>query len=140
MKNFTKKIVGYVLMTFVMLGLSHETLASSEKSNTATIIVKDDLIGGWEYSVEGAPEGYEKGFLLIVKQGDVYKAQIQLSTGAVNAENVVVKGNKISFTVTIEGETVSVALEAKGSKLTGTSTSASNGSLNIMGSKSISPE
>ncbi len=139
MKDSTKKIAGFLLMAFALIFAPQEIIASSE-GNDAAVIIKDDLVGGWEYTVEGAPAGYEKGFMMIVKQGDVYKTQIQLSGGAVNGENVVVKGNKITFTVNVEGETVSVALEAKGSKLSGTSTSPSNGTMKITGVKSISPQ
>ena len=139
MKNSTKKIAGFLLVAFALVSMPFEAMANSENSATE-VIVKDDLIGGWEYTVAGAPEGYDKGFLMIVKQGDVYKTQVQLSSGAVNGENVVVKGNKITFTINVEGETVSVALEAKGSTLTGTSTSPSNGTMKISGVKSISPQ
>lgn len=139
MKNSTKKIAGLLLMAFTLMCAPQEMLANPESNDTA-ILVKDDLIGGWEYTVAGAPEGYDKGLMMIINQAGVYKVQVQLNGGAVNGENVVVKGNKITFTVNIEGETVSVALEAKGSKLSGTSTSPSNGTMNIAGVKSISPQ
>jgi len=139
MKNSTKKIAGFLLMFLAFVCIPSDTLANSGNKD-ASVIAKDDLIGGWEYTVAGAPEGYDKGFLMIVKQGDVYKAQVQLSTGAVNGENIVVKGNKITFTVNVEGETVSVELEAKGSTISGTSTSPSNGTMQITGAKSISPQ
>ncbi|MFK7814598.1 MAG: hypothetical protein AB8B59_19030 [Maribacter sp.] len=139
MKSSTKKIAGFLLMTFVLMYAPQEILANSEDNNTE-IIVKDDLIGGWEYTVAGAPEGYNKGLMMIVNQGGVYKVQVQINGGAVNGENVLVKGNKVTFTLNVEGETVSVALEAKGSKLSGTSMSPSNGTMNITGVKSISPQ
>lgn len=139
MKNSTKKIASFLLMAFALICAPQEIVASSE-SNDTVVMVKDALVGGWEYTVAGAPEGYEKGFMMIVKQGDVYKTQVQLAGGAVNGENVVVKGNKITFTINVEGETVSVALEAKGSKMTGTSTSPSNGTMSITGVKTISAE
>ncbi len=139
MKNSTKKIAGFLLMAFALIGAPNQIWANSE-AHTTPISVKNDLIGGWEYTVAGAPEGYEKGFLMIVKQGESYKTQVQLSTGAVNGENIVVKGNKITFTINVEGETVSVALEAKGSTISGTSTSPSNGTMQITGVKSISPQ
>jgi len=126
-------------MAFAFMFTPIEMMASSE-SNIDAIIVKDNLIGGWEYSVAGAPEGYEKGLMMIVKQSGVYKVQVQLSGGAVNGKNVVVKGNSITFDLDIEGETVAVALEAKGSTLSGTSTSPSNGTMKITGVKSISPQ
>jgi hypothetical protein len=139
MKNLTKKIAGIMLMAFALISVPQEIFANSE-TNDVIVIVKEDLLGGWEYSVAGAPEGYNKGFMLIVKHGDAYKVQVQLNGGAVNGENVVVKGSKINFIVTVEGEKVTVALEAKGSKLTGTSVSPSNGTMNITGVKSLSAE
>lgn len=138
----TKKIAGFLLMAFALLCLPQESLANSENNRITDelAMAKDDLVGGWEYTVQGAPEGYESGLLMIVKQGDAYKVQVQLAGGAVNGENVVVKGKKINFTLNIEGETVSVALEAKGSQISGTSTSPSNGTMKITGVKSISPQ
>jgi len=126
-------------MAFALMFMPKEMSANSESNDVATV-VKDDLIGGWEYTVAGAPEGFDRGLMMIVNQGGVYKVQVQINGGAVNGENVVVKGNKITFTVNVEGETVSVALEAKGSKISGTSTSPSNGTMNITGVKSISPQ
>lgn len=139
MKNSTKIITGFLLMAFALMFVPKEMLANSESNETVNV-VKDDLIGGWEYTVAGAPEGYNKGLMMIVNQAGAYKVQVQINGGAVNGENVVVKGNKITFTVNVEGETVSVALEAKGSKLSGTSKSPSNGTMNITGVKSISPQ
>ncbi len=139
MKNSTIKIASFLLMAFALVCAPQEISARAE-NNDSEVSIKEDLVGGWEYTVEGAPEGYEKGFMMIVKQGGVYRTQIQLNGAAVNGENVMVKGNKISFTVNVEGETVSVALEAKGSKITGTSTSPSNGTMSITAIKTISAE
>lgn len=77
---------------------------------------------------------------MIVNQSGVYKVQVQLNGGAVNGVDVVVKGKNITFNLTVEGETVAVALEAKGNKMTGTSTSPSNGVMKITAIKSISPQ
>jgi len=142
MKNLTQKIVGIFILTgFIFCGTA---LASNSVVHELEIdevsIVKEDLIGGWEFTVEGAPEGYEKGFMMIVKQSGVYKVQIQLSGGVVNGENVEVSGNNITFNVNVEGEVVKVALTANGSKLSGTSTSPTSGAMNVTGIKSISPQ
>ena len=99
----------------------------------------DNLEGGWAYTVEGAPEGYEKGFLVIVKENDQYKVQVQIGPSTLLGKNVVVKGKEISFDVMVEGDMVSVKLTAKGSTITGRSTS-SEGSYEINGVKSISAE
>ncbi len=141
MKNLVQKIGSVFVLTALMISGTVEASINSEKvSITKSAVVKDNLIGGWEYTVEGAPEGYESGFLLIVKQNGAYKVQVQLSGGAVNGDDVVVKGNNITFNITVEGETVKVDLNAKGSKITGTSTSPTNGTMNITGVKSISPQ
>ena len=142
MKNFKQKIVGFGLMLGALVCMPTEVHAdiNSDLTSEDTIMVKDDLIGGWEYTVEGAPEGYDKGLMMIVNQGGTYKVQVQLNGGAINGENVVVKGNKITFNVSVEGDSVAVALEAKGSKITGTSTSAANGVMKITAIKSISPQ
>ena len=137
MKNSTKKLTGFLLLAFALMAAPLTLLASSE-TNNLMIIVKDDLVGGWEYTATGAPEGYDSGLLMIVKAGDTYKVQVQLAGGAMNGTDVVVKGNDISFKLMVEGESVSVSLSAKGSKISGKSTSAS-GSYNIEGVKSISP-
>lgn len=138
MKNSTKKIAGFLLMAFMFMSIPQEILANSD-TNDITIVAKDDLIGGWEYTADGAPEGYESGLLMIVKAGDMYKVQVQLIGGAINGTDIVVKGNQITFKLLVEGESVSVSLSAKGSKISGTSTS-SSGSYIIKGVKSISPQ
>lgn len=140
MKNLKQKVVGLALLLGVLMTMPIGLMANTKYNLSSDITVKDDLIGGWEYTVEGAPEGYDRGFMMIVNQSGVYKVQVQLSGGAINGEDVVVKGNKITFKISVEGESVAVALEAKGSKLTGTSTSPSNGVMNISGTKSISPQ
>ena len=142
MKNFKLKIAGFALILGALMCMPTNVVANinSDLTPNEASVIKDNLIGGWEYSVEGAPEGYEKGLMMIVNQSGVYKVQVQLNGGAINGENVVVKGNKITFSITVEGEAVAVALEAKGSKITGTSTSASKGVMKITAIKSISPQ
>jgi len=136
MKNSTK-ITGFLLMAFTLINAPQEIWASSNTNHIA-IVAKDDLIGGWEYTVADAPEGYESGLLMIVKVGDTYKVQVQLAGGAMNGTDIVVKGNDISFKLMVEGESVTVSLSAKGSKISGTSKS-SSGVYTIKGVKSISP-
>jgi len=140
MKNNTKKIFGVLAIAFAFVCSPIQATSIETSSNVIIASMSDGLVGGWEYIVEGAPEGYGKGLLMIVNQNGVYKAQVQINDQTVMAENVVVKGNKITFDVQLDGEKVSVALQSKGSKLSGTSTSPSNGVLNITGVKSISPQ
>lgn len=142
MKNFKQKIIGFALIAGALMCVPMNAIANfnDDVVSGEVVIAKDNLVGGWEYTVEGAPEGYDKGLMMIVNQSGTYKVQVQLNGGAINGSDVVVKGNNITFNVNVEGETVAVALEAKGSKMTGTSTSSSNGVMNITAIKSISPQ
>jgi hypothetical protein len=102
-----------------------------------TVPFQDHLLGGWSYTVEGAPEGWEKGLLLIINPNGVYQAQIQTANQTLLADNISVKKNTITFDVYVEGQKVAVELKAEGSKLSGTSSS-SDGTYKINGVKSLS--
>ncbi len=134
------KSLGIVVLATIFLNTSvHANTPDSGNGmfSYGTTVLKDNLSGGWAYSVEDAPEGYKKGFLLIIKEDNGYKVQIQVGNATMLGENVSVKKNTISFKVQVEGESVSVVLTANGSKISGTSTS-SAGVLNISGTKSLS--
>lgn len=142
MKKITQRIISLTLVFGFLALIPVDLNASSTNDFVLNEITtsKDKLVGGWEFTVAGAPEGYESGLMLIVKQGDVYKVQVQLSTGSINGKNIVVQGNKITFDIAIEGDTVSLELVAKGSEISGTSSSPSYGTMKITGTKSISPQ
>ncbi len=141
MKNKTKNFFGALILVLAFVCSPIQASYNNETTSNMMIApIGDALIGGWQYTVEGAPEGYGKGLLMIVNQNGVYKAQVQINNQTVLADNVVVKGNKITFNVLLDDEKVVVALQAKGSKLSGTSTSPSKGVLNITGVKTISPQ
>ncbi len=140
MKNTILKSLGLMAIATILLNISVQANAAdslNKMSSEVAIPLKDNLSGGWAYTVEQAPEGYEKGFLLIIKEDDSYKVQIQVGNATMIGENVSVKKNTISFKVQVEDEKVSVVLTANGNKISGTSTS-SAGVLNINGTKSLS--
>lgn len=110
---------------------------SQHSTDTESSLIDDKFVGGWSYTVEGAPQGYEKGLLVIVKEGDGYKVQVQIGGGTLLGDNVKVKGSTISFDVMVEGGKVAVTLTAKGDTISGESTS-SEGSYSIKGEKTIS--
>lgn len=144
MKN-TLKIYGLLVVLVLFTGFSgHANVLSANATlenyaGASPAIVQDNLVGGWSYTVEGAPEGYQKGLLVIVKEGDNYKVQVQIGGGTLLGENVKVNGNTITFDVMVEGGRVSVNLTAKGDTITGKSTS-SEGSYSINGEKTLSME
>ncbi len=114
-----------------VMAISQHTIA------TASSLIGDKFVGGWSYTVEGAPEGYESGLLIIVKEDDSYKVQVQIGGGTLLGENVMVRGSTINFDVMVEGGKVAVTLTAKGDTIMGKSTS-SDGSYTIKGEKTLS--
>lgn len=112
---------------------------SQNTTDTANLLIGDKFVGGWSYTVEGAPAGYENGLLIIVKEGDSYKVQVQIGGSTLLGDNVKVSGNTINFDVMVEGGKVTVSLTAKGDTITGKSTS-SEGSYTIKGEKTLSME
>lgn len=140
MKKSMKSIFGVIVVfaVFINVSLQANDTIENEKYITAYII-GDKFAGGWEYIVEGAPEGYEKGFMLVVNQNGIYKVQLQIGGSTLMGKNVIAKGGKLNFSIDVKNEKVAVALVMKGSKFTGTSTS-SQGVFNVMGAKTISAE
>ncbi len=112
---------------------------SQNTADTASLPIGDKFVGGWSYTVEGAPAGYENGLLIIVKEGDSYKVQVQIGSSTLLGDNVKVNGSTINFDVMVEGGKVAVSLTAKGDTITGKSTS-SEGSYTIKGEKTLSME
>jgi hypothetical protein len=134
----------FLFVAVIIYGGSIQITISNGHPETFGLIqdsyeIADDLVGGWEYTAQGAPEGYDKGLLLIVGQDGKYQVQVQTSAGTFVGENVTVKKNTISFSLMIEGGLVTVNLTAVGSKISGKSSSP-EGDYVIEGVKSISPE
>ncbi len=122
-----------------LIAVSPVMAISQHSTDTASRLIGDKFVGGWSYTVEGAPEGYKNGLMIIVKEGDGYKVQMQIGGGTLLGDNVKVKGSTISFDVMVEGDNVAVTLTAKGDTITGKSTS-SEGSFTIKGEKTLSME
>lgn len=138
-KNNFKKQIGLFVALLCLTAGSPAIAHVQNGTDSADATVEDKLVGGWSYTVEGAPGGYENGLLVIVKEDDNYKVQVQIGSGNVLGENVKVNGNTISFDVMVEGARVAVTLTAKGDTITGKSTS-SEGSYAIKGEKTLSME
>ena len=138
MKNTKIRLrLGLLGLVFGLLAAPTIMAKTQGSKENITLAMADKFVGGWSYTVEGAPEGYKDGLLVIVKEVDGYKVQVQVGGGTLLGENVQVKGSTITFDVMVEGGKVAVKLTVKGDTLTGTSTS-SEGSLTINGKKTIS--
>ena len=138
MKQIKIKRVFGLFAILLSLSAVSPVLASVQYPNDYIVNkAGDKFVGGWSYTVEGAPEGYKEGLLVIIKEGDSYKVQVQRSGGTSLGENVKVSGSTITFNLMVEGDKVGVNLTTKGDTIAGTSTSSSS-TLKINGKRTIS--
>ncbi len=134
-----KSRISLIVAILCLISLSPVMAISQHSTDivTESSLIADKFVGGWSYTVEGAPESYKKGLLVIVKVGDGYKVQFQVDGGTLLGDNVRVKGSTISFDVMVEGAKVAITLTVKGDTISGKSTS-SEGSYSIKGEKTLS--
>ena len=81
-------------------------------------------VGIWDYSVKDVPPEYSKGVLHVSKLKRQHLVQIELASGTLDAENVVVKKQELSFTLDLEGQQIEVSLTMDGDTFKGESSSA----------------
>jgi hypothetical protein len=78
-------------------------------------------VGTWDYTVEGDPEGYEVGSMIIAEKGKSYGVTMALNEYyKTEAESVVYKKKNLSFIVWVESEEVSVSGTFDGDTYSGT--------------------
>lgn len=77
-------------------------------------------VGTWEYSVPGVQPGYEKGSMVIAKDGKDYKVTMVLNEYyKTDAEKVVYKKKNISFSFWVETEEILVTGSFDGDEFKG---------------------
>jgi hypothetical protein len=143
MKNFRELQLALFCTAFFVFSSSISAALKVQHKNEKIVhhtiwFGEEELVGYWNYSVPNAPYEYSKGDLLINKEKDSFTVKIMLPAGSMNAENVVVQDNKITFKVYVEGSLVIVALEAQGDTISGVAETP-EGTLQIKGTKGVRP-
>ena len=114
------------ILMLVMLAASFTTVNAQKKV---------DPVGTWSYVANQAPYEYNKGDIVINKEGEEYKVEIKLGDYyKIKASSVEYKENVLSFKAYIEGETVSVKSTMEKDKFEGTA-SYSEGTIKVSGTK-----
>jgi hypothetical protein len=114
------------VLLLVMLAASFATVNAQGKINP---------VGTWSYVANEAPYEYNKGDIVISKEGEEYKVEIKLGDYyKIKASSVEYKENVLSFKAYIEGETVSVKSTMEKDKFAGTA-SYSEGTIKVSGTK-----
>lgn len=78
------------------------------------------VIGEWIYEVSDAPFGYEKGSLIFSEKDGQTICKIKIEAGELTVNNLKIEKNRITFTTTVDGNSINVELTRKKNKLTGT--------------------
>ncbi len=92
------------------------------------------MIGSWEYSAPDAPYEYQEGEMHFLMQDDKLVGFVSIDGYKIELENIVVKGDKVTCEVYVEGESVTLELTFKKKTFTGTA-SYSEGTLDFSGKR-----
>lgn len=91
-------------------------------------------VGTWQYAAPQAGYQYQQGKIIFSMEEKDLKVFVEINGHKIEAQNVEVAENKVSFNVTIEGGLIKVSLQEKDKDLTGNATY-SGGKIPITGKK-----
>ncbi len=77
------------------------------------------ILGEWLYEVSEAPYGYEKGSLIFSEKDGQTICVIKLEAGELAVSNLKIDKEKVSFTTTVDGNSINVELKREDNKLIG---------------------
>ncbi len=99
-------------------------LQAKDPSPGISILVKKAKWAGvWDYTVQDVSPEYSKGVLHISKKRKEHTVRVELQSGTLDTENVMLKKNELSFSVSIEGQIIDVSLTLEGDTFSGQSSS-----------------
>ena len=106
-----KKLIGLFLLFALIFTISGHQLQAEVK--------KKPLLGEWIYEVTDAPYGYEKGTLIFTEKEGQTTCVVKLEAGELATSNLKVEDNKVTFTTTVDGNSINVELTLDKNKLSG---------------------
>lgn len=124
MKLISKNLTAFTVAIVLLLGVPlHANDSMPDYLEILSVVKRAKWPGVWDYTVKDVPPEYSKGVLHITKKRRQHIVQVALEHGTLDAENVLVKRNKLSFSISIEGQLVDVSLSMDGDTFTGESIS-----------------
>jgi hypothetical protein len=99
-----------------------------------TFKVNKKIIGEWEYSIPQAPYEYQKGVLILSKEGKELKGEMLVGGYATVLEDMINVKSNVKANMDVQGELVSFDLNFTKKTFEGT-VSYSQGSMEITGNK-----
>lgn len=106
-----KKLVWSFLLFAAIVTISGNQLQAEVKNKP--------LLGEWVYEVTDAPYGYEKGSLIFAEKDGQTTCVVKLEAGELAVSNLKVEKNKITFTTSVDGNSINVELTRDKNKLSG---------------------
>lgn len=104
-----KKII-YLLFLSLILSISLNIQAETKKK---------PILGEWLYEVSEAPTGYEKGSLIFSEKEGQTVCVIKLEAGELTVSDLKIDKEKVSFTTSVDGNSINVELTRDDNKLSG---------------------
>ncbi len=77
------------------------------------------ILGEWTYQVTDAPYGYDKGSLIFSEVKGQTVCVIKLDAGELAVSDLKIVKNKLTFSTSVQGSTVSIELLRDKNKMTG---------------------
>jgi hypothetical protein len=105
-----KLIVSFLLLSAIIMVSGNQLQAETKKK---------PLLGEWVYEVTDAPYGYEKGSLIFAEKDGQTTCVVKLEAGELAVSDLKIEDDKITFTTTVDGNLINVALTKEKDKLTG---------------------
>lgn len=102
----------FIYLLFLSLGLFISIHLQAETK-------KKPILGEWLYEVSDAPTGYEKGSLIFSEKEGQTTCVIKLDAGELTVSNLKIEKEKVSFTTSVDGNSINVELTREDNKLTG---------------------
>lgn len=106
-----KNLIRSFLLFLAIITISGNQLQAETK--------KKSLLGEWVYEVTDAPYGYEKGSLIFAEKDGQTTCVVKLEAGELAVSDLKIEDDKITFTTTVDGNSINVALTKEKDKLTG---------------------
>jgi len=123
-KSRTRTLMAILVAVVLFYSIPMEANAiSASETPEINLMKKAKWAGIWDYTVQDVPPEYSKGVLHVSKKKRVHMVQIELPNGTLEAEDVVVKKKELNFSISIEGQKVTVSLSLDEDSFTGESSS-----------------
>ncbi|MDH3649055.1 MAG: hypothetical protein OEQ53_05190 [Saprospiraceae bacterium] len=93
--------------------------ASKRASAAKSVELKDPVAGTWDYEVSGTPDGTVSGQMVIMKEGDSYKAKLTNDMGEAPIDNLVIDSNALNGSFDFQGFQLDISGDFEGEAFNG---------------------